>query len=160
MSFQFQKIKSPVGPLILVAQGDYLHALVFQKRWAEFKKKFDDLSETETPILKRARQQLAHYFDGKIKSFDLPIKTTGTDFQNRVWLSLAEIPFGQTRTYKQQATGIKSPRATRAVGRTNGLNPLSIVLPCHRVIGSNGALTGYGGGLKAKKFLLELEKNR
>jgi methylated-DNA-[protein]-cysteine S-methyltransferase len=85
------------------------------------------------------------------------MKLDGTAFQNRVWSSLSKIPFGKTITYKQQAVLIESPDAARAVGRTNGLNPFCIVLPCHRVIGSSGALTGYAGGLKAKKYLLDLE---
>jgi O-6-methylguanine DNA methyltransferase len=88
------------------------------------------------------------------------MKLDGTAFQNRVWSSLAKIPFGKTITYKQQAVSIKSPAADRAVGRTNGLNPLCIVLPCHRVIGSSGSLTGYAGGLRAKKYLLELEGSK
>jgi methylated-DNA-[protein]-cysteine S-methyltransferase len=89
----------------------------------------------------------------------MPYELDGTAFQKRVWKALAKIHFGETKNYKQQAMLVKSPKAVRAVGRTNGLNPLSIVLPCHRVIGSNGSLTGYGGGLKIKKYLLDLESS-
>jgi methylated-DNA-[protein]-cysteine S-methyltransferase len=157
MTFYYQKIKSPAGPLVLAGTGEHLYAVVFEKQWPTVSKRFAVLEEAETKILKTAKQQLAEYFTGQRKSFDLPIKLGGTAFQNRTWSALAKIPFGQTRTYKQQAEAAASPKAVRAVGRTNGLNPLCIVLPCHRVIGSDGTLTGYAGGLEAKKFLLELE---
>jgi methylated-DNA-[protein]-cysteine S-methyltransferase len=157
MKYHYQKIESPIGQLYLVGGDAALCGIVFRKTWPGFKKRFEVLEESESPVLREARKQLSEYFNGKRESFDLPMKLDGTVFQNRVWASLAKIPFGKTITYKQQAVSIKSPAAARAVGRTNGLNPFCIVLPCHRVIGSSGALTGYAGGLKAKKYLLELE---
>jgi len=143
-----------------VAGDGAMYGIVFRETWSEFKKKFEGLEKAESPVLREAKRQLAQYFDGKRESFDLPMKLDGTVFQNRVWSSLAKIPFGKTITYKQQAVSIESPAAARAVGRTNGLNPLCIVLPCHRVIGSSGALTGYAGGLRAKKYLLDLEGSK
>jgi methylated-DNA-[protein]-cysteine S-methyltransferase len=160
MKYYYQKIESPVGRLYLVAGGGALYGIVYRETWSEFKKRFEGLEKAESPVLRKAGKQLAEYFDGKREAFDLPMKLDGTAFQNRVWSSLAKIPFGKTITYKQQAVSIKSPAAARAVGRTNGLNPLCIVLPCHRVIGSSGALTGYAGGLKAKKYLLDLEGSK
>ena len=160
MKFYFQIMESPVGQLYLVAGGSALCGIVFRKTWPEFKKRFEGLEEAGSPVLTETRQQLHEYFNGKREAFDLPMKLEGTVFQNRVWSSLSKIPFGKTITYKQQAVSINSPAAARAVGRTNGLNPFCIVLPCHRVIGSSGALTGYAGGLEAKKYLLDLEGSK
>jgi len=113
----------------------------------------------ETPVISLAVKMLWEYFDGKRKSFDgLPFLLEGTDFQKRAWTALQSIPYGQTRTYKEQAEAIGNKKACRAVGAANGKNPISIIIPCHRVIGSDKSLTGYAGGLDAKKALLELEK--
>ena len=158
MNYSYQKMKSPIGNLYLVADADALCGIYFQKHWPEEKRRMEGIREGTPAVLKQAKRQLSEYFAGKRKSFDLPLSLSGTPFQKRVWLSLSNIPFGQTRSYKQQAQSVHSPKATRAVGRTNGLNPLCIVLPCHRVIGSDGSLTGYAGGLHIKKFLLQLEK--
>ena len=111
-------------------------------------------------IILEAVKQLNEYFDGKRQSFDLPLKPHGTEFQQKVWSALLEIPYGQTRTYGEIAAAIGNPKACRAVGMANNRNPIAVIIPCHRVIGSNGALTGYAGGLKAKEILLELENNR
>lgn len=157
MSFNFKPFKTPVGQLYLVAKGNKLHAIIFKKNWAEYKKKFSDIKQTDSAVLEATRKQLQEYFAGKRKSFDLPYELHGTDFQIRTWKSLAKIPYGQTKSYKEQAILAQSPTAVRAIGRTNGLNPLCIILPCHRVIGSDGTLTGYAGGLKAKEYLLRLE---
>lgn len=157
MSTSYQRYLSPVGDLYLVESDAQLIAVLFSSSWKEEKKKFSDLTEVETPLLRKAKKQLTEYFSRKRKDFDLPYRLTGTDFQNLTWSSLGKIPFGETRSYAEQARVIKSPRAVRAVGRTNGLNPLAIILPCHRVIGSNRALTGYAGGLDIKEFLLKLE---
>jgi methylated-DNA-[protein]-cysteine S-methyltransferase len=108
-------------------------------------------------ILRRAEKQLAEYFSGKREMFDLPLAPTGTEFQMRVWNALAKIPFGQTRTYGQIAKALKKPLAARAVGAACGQNPLSIVIPCHRVVGATGSLTGFGGGLSMKEWLLKHE---
>lgn len=111
------------------------------------------------PVMQKVISQLDEYFAGKRKSFDLPVKIEGTDFQKRVWLNLSKIPYGETVSYKQLAEMSGNPKASRAVGMANNKNPVAIVVPCHRVIGSNGNLTGYAGGLTLKKELLELEKN-
>src|SRR5262249_16865741 len=110
-----------------------------------------------SPILNRAVDQLTDYFAGKRWSFDLPLDLQGTDFQIRVWRALLEVPYGETRSYGQIAQSIGAPNAVRAVGAANGANPIAIIGPCHRIIGSSGKLTGYGGGLPVKKMLLELE---
>jgi methylated-DNA-[protein]-cysteine S-methyltransferase len=109
------------------------------------------------PVLREARRQLDAYFAGDLTRFTVPLEVRGTPFQRAVWAALATIPFGETRSYAQIARQIDRPSATRAVGAANGRNPLSIVLPCHRVIGSDGTLTGFGGGLPAKRFLLAHE---
>jgi methylated-DNA-[protein]-cysteine S-methyltransferase len=157
MTHRYQKAASPAGMLHLVEKAGKLRAVLFDAQWGRMEKLFEDLEEAETPVLKKAKKQLAEYFSGRRRSFDVPFDLEGTPFQKRVWRGLAQIPYGQTRSYKQQAAALKAPQAVRAVGRTNGLNRLCIVLPCHRVVGSDGSLTGYAGGLKAKEFLLALE---
>ena len=111
----------------------------------------------ETPFIKEVYHQFTEYLIGERKSFDLPFKLTGTDFQNRVWKALCEIPYGETRSYKQIAEAIGNPKAVRAVGMANNRNPLLVLVPCHRVIGCNGQLVGYAAGLDKKQFLLHLE---
>ena len=111
----------------------------------------------ETPFIKEVYHQFTEYLIGERKSFDLPFKLTGTDFQNRVWRALCEIPYGETRSYKQIAEAIGNPKAVRAVGMANNRNPLLVLVPCHRVIGCNGQLVGYAAGLDKKQFLLHLE---
>lgn len=157
--YNLQKMESPVGILYLVANEKNLCGVIYEKMWVTFKEQFNDLVEEENPVTQDTKSQLEEYFAGERKSFELPFEVDGTDFQKKVWMALKDIPFGQTKTYKQQAEWIASPKAVRAVGRTNGLNPLSIVLPCHRVVGSNGSLTGYAGGLEAKEYLLNLEQD-
>lgn len=155
-----QTYQSPVGALQIVADNKKLHGLVFYKNWCYFKQKFEPLTERENLIIKKTRQQLDEYFSGKRKNFNLPISLNGTNFQNKVWRSLGKIPFGKTWSYKEQAKYIQREKSVRAVGRTNGFNPICIILPCHRVIGSNGALTGYAAGIKTKKFLIEFENEQ
>ncbi len=113
-----------------------------------------------SPLLCEAVRQLRAYFAGELKEFRLPLEMAGTDFQKRVWASLLEIPYGETRSYSQIAQAIGAPMAVRAVGAANGENPIAIVVPCHRVIGANGKLTGYGGGLDLKRRLLDMEQGR
>ena len=113
----------------------------------------------ETDSIKEAHQQLAEYLKGERKSFDLPLRMKGTDFQQRVWNALLDIPYGETRSYEQIAEAIGKPKAVRAVGMANNRNPLLIVVPCHRVIGADGKLVGYGAGIEKKEFLLRLEKS-
>lgn len=116
------------------------------------------LKEPETELLKKAGDQLTEYFQGKRKVFDLPLKPAGTEFQKKVWSALCTIPYGQTRSYGEIAAQIGSPKACRAVGGANNKNPIMIFIPCHRVIGADGSLVGFGGGLYAKKYMLDLEK--
>lgn len=112
----------------------------------------------ETPVIQQAATQIQEYFDGKRKTFSLPLRPEGTTFECAVWQILQTIPYGETKTYGEIAALLNKPLASRAVGRANGRNPISILIPCHRVIGKNGTLTGYAGGLAAKKLLLDLEQ--
>ena len=115
-------------------------------------------SGTPSELSELAALQLTEYFAGKRKSFDLPFELEGTDFRKKVWAALAEIPYGETRSYKDVACAIGKPKACRAVGGANNKNPISIIIPCHRVIGADGSLVGYGGGLEKKTMLLDLER--
>ena len=115
-------------------------------------------SEGKSELLQRTEAQLSEYFEGKRHEFDLPLKPSGTEFQQRVWAALMDIPYGETRTYKDIAIAAGCPKGYRAVGMANHNNPISIIVPCHRVIGSGGKLTGYGGGLPVKEYLLGLER--
>jgi methylated-DNA-[protein]-cysteine S-methyltransferase len=110
-----------------------------------------------SPLLLEAASRIRAYFEGKLRVFDLPLDPSGTEFQKRVWAELSKIPFGETRSYRDIACALGSPNYVRAVGAANGANPIPIVIPCHRVIGSSGGLVGYGGGLELKKRLLEIE---
>ncbi len=126
-----------------------------------FKKIFDENIVdfgTKTKLSDKAYTELLEYFDGKRKKFDVPYKLNGTDFQKKVWSALCDIPYGQTRTYKDIAVAVGNPKASRAVGMANNKNPLHILVPCHRVIGASGKLVGYAGGLSMKEFLLDMEK--
>ncbi|MDR2009714.1 MAG: methylated-DNA--[protein]-cysteine S-methyltransferase [Bacteroidales bacterium] len=116
-------------------------------------------TEKETPLIKETFSQLSEYFEGKRKIFEIPIKPEGTEFQKKVWEQLLKVPYGKTKTYKELAESVDSPKACRAVGLANNKNPISIIIPCHRIIGSNGKLVGYAGGLDTKKFLLNLERD-
>jgi methylated-DNA-[protein]-cysteine S-methyltransferase len=136
----------------LVASASGIRAIAFDlKPVAECQR------NDRNPLLMEAARQLQAYFAGQLREFQLPLDMQGTDFQKRVWGQVGAIPYGETRSYGQIATAIGSPRAVRAVGAANGANPVPIVVPCHRVIGANGKLVGYGGGLAMKKRLLELE---
>lgn len=127
--------------------------------YIDFGEKFEEVVEIkETLLLKEAFKQLNEYFDGKRRNFDLPLELKGTEFQKRVWRELTNIPYGETKTYKQIAAEVGNEKAARAIGMANNKNPISIVIPCHRVIGSNKKLVGYAGGLDIKEKLLELEK--
>lgn len=145
-----------VGPLLVVRDGDGLKRVAFQsgpKRMApERHWKRDNMAFREVA------EQFASYFAGELREFDLPLAPEGTAFQLAAWEALRRIPYGETRSYGQQAQSMGRPKAARAVGAANGANPLSIVVPCHRVIGSNGQLTGFGGGVDLKAKLLALER--
>jgi methylated-DNA-[protein]-cysteine S-methyltransferase len=144
----------PTGLLSLVAGDDGLTQIRFDAKVPEGAVRCD-----EHPILRETARQLNAYFARDLRDFDLPLAMKGTTFQLRVWNALRQIPYGQTRSYSQQARAIGAPDAVRAVGAANGSNPIPIVVPCHRVIGSNGKLTGFGGGLPLKRWLLDLESN-
>lgn len=149
-------IASPVGPLLLAASDDGLHLIEFHAPRHPMRRGAD-WHEGDSALLRAARQQLGEYFAGERRRFDLPLAPQGTPFQCEVWHTLAGIPYGETISYAQLATRVGKPAAVRAVGAANGRNPLPLVLPCHRVIGSDGSLTGFGGGLPTKQFLLQLE---
>jgi len=123
-------------------------------------KMLNGFEKDETPLIKKAARQIAEYFDGKRKSFNLPLVLHGTDFQAEVWKALQNIPYGETLSYGELAAVIGNPKACRAVGMANNRNPAVIIVPCHRVIGSDGSLTGFGGGLELKRQLLELEQGQ
>ena len=122
-------------------------------------KSIQEGTELKTPIIQEAHRQITEYLKGERKVFDLPIRLRGTDFQQQVWTALLDIPYGETRSYKQIAEAIGNPKGMRAVGMANNRNPLLIVVPCHRVIGANGSMVGYGEGVEMKEFLLRLEKS-
>ncbi len=119
---------------------------------------YKDMNVCETELIKEAAAQLTEYLDGRRKEFDLPLNPQGTEFQKKVWKALCDIPYGQTRSYKQVAEAVGNPKGPRAVGMANNRNPIIIFIPCHRVIGANGSLVGYGGGLHVKEKLLAIEK--
>jgi methylated-DNA-[protein]-cysteine S-methyltransferase len=148
---------SPVGELKLVASDRGLVAILWQNDDPDRVRLNLATEEPSHRVLVEAERQLRAYFAGTLKSFSLPIDFAGTDFQKAVWTELLGIPFGETRTYAQIARQIGKPDAVRAVGAAIGRNPISIAIPCHRVIGSNGALTGFAGGLPAKQYLLDAE---
>lgn len=146
---------SPVGQLTLVASNSAVHGVLFGSSKPALRTQ--GWMQGNNAILQRTADQLEDYFAGKRRQFELPLASTGTAFQESVWQALLDIPYGQVRSYQQLAQQVGRPRAMRAVGAANGRNPLSILRPCHRVIGANGTLTGYGGGLPAKQWLLRHE---
>ena len=150
-------IDSPVGRLTLVASDSGLCAILWENE-DPARVRLNIVGEDDNhPVLRKVERQLREYFAGKRKVFDLKLDPIGTEFQKKVWQALLTIPFGETRSYADIARQIGSPKAVRAVGAANGRNPISIVAPCHRVIGTNGTLTGFAGGLKVKAHLLRLE---
>ncbi len=146
-------LTTPIGPLQLISSGSALVAIHFPGHHQG-----EAAEGTEDPVLACARVQLQEYFAGQRRHFDLPLAAAGTDFQRQVWAALAKIPYGESRSYREIARAIGRDRAVRAVGAANGRNPLPIVVPCHRVIGSDGSLTGFAGGMARKQWLLELEQ--
>ena len=154
MTTYYTYVESPVGPLLLTSDGERLTGIFFDYEsvnvtaWVR--------SDDAAPFGETERQ-LGEYFAGARSDFDLPLAPSGTDFQRRVWTELTHIPYGVTISYGELARRVGNPNASRAVGLANGRNPIPIVVPCHRVIGANGTLTGYGGGLERKQLLLALE---
>lgn len=153
----YNTMKTPLGNLMLVANASELIGLYFvgcdhipaeQKQWKR---------DSQHPVLQRAKEQLQEYFAGKRTEFSLPLHFSGTDFQERVWRQIALIPYGKTISYADLAHKAGKPTAVRAAGSNTGRNPLAIVIPCHRVIGKNGGIAGYAGGLDRKRYLLGLE---
>jgi methylated-DNA-[protein]-cysteine S-methyltransferase len=151
-------IDSPVGRLQLVARGEGLAGILWEGDDPARVPLGPLVEQAGHPTLRVAESQLGEYFRGERRRFDLPLAFAGTDFQKRVWQALLTIPYGETRSYGEIACQIGAPKAVRAVGAANGRNPISIVAPCHRVIGASGSLTGFAGGLEAKRFLLALER--
>jgi methylated-DNA-[protein]-cysteine S-methyltransferase len=158
MILSYKFVNSPVGKLKLIASDRALISVLWENDNPR-RVRLDHLVEDcDHAILVRTEVELKEYFAGKRNGFSIPLDLRGTSFQKRVWEALLGIPFGETRTYGQLAAQVRNPRATRAVGAANGRNPISIIVPCHRVIGSSGKLTGFAGGLDAKAHLLRLEE--
>lgn len=160
MKFVFTEFQSPVGNLKLVASDKKLAAVLWENDNPKRVQLGVMVRDDENLVLVQTRQQLGQYFEGKLQQFTIPLCFIGTDFQKCVWQTLLTIPFGETRSYGQIARQIGKPKAVRAVGAANGRNPISIITPCHRVIGSDGKLIGFAGGLDVKTYLIEIEKSK
>ncbi len=155
--YHFKLVSTPVGELRLVASERGLAGILWKNDDPHGARFLPQIHYESHPILIETERQLREYFAGERRCFELPLDFVGTEFQKKVWNALVAIPFGETRSYSEIARQIDHPQAVRAVGAANGKNPLSIVAPCHRVIGANGKLTGFAGGLEVKAFLLDLE---
>lgn len=153
MNYKYH-VETPIGILCIESDEKAITGLYFDREYKNPSKQ----KEPETDLLKRAKEQLMEYFDGNRENFDLPLNPSGTEFQKKVWRALCTIPYGQTRSYGEIAALIGNPKACRAVGGANNKNPIMILIPCHRVIGADGSLVGFGGGLDAKRYMLKLEK--
>jgi methylated-DNA-[protein]-cysteine S-methyltransferase len=158
VTYYSKTIWSPVGELTLVADDRGLAAILWENDSPDRVRLGALTEKAGHPVLVETERQLAEYFAGERRAFDVPLSFAGTDFQKRVWAALLAIPFGETRSYGEIADQLGNPGASRAVGAANGRNPISIIAPCHRVVGSNGKLTGFAGGLEAKAYLLDLER--
>lgn len=143
-------MESPVGLIEISGDDEFVRSVLFVEKTKEE-------SESVSDVITECRQQLSEYLEGKRKEFELPLYQTGTDFQQKVWRQLMTIPYGKTISYMQMAKALGDPKCIRAAGTANGKNQLAIIVPCHRVVGSNGTLVGYAGGLNRKRWLLELE---
>ncbi|PIJ48854.1 hypothetical protein BL250_15340 [Erwinia sp. OLTSP20] len=157
MGYYRKTVASPVGQLELLASDNGLSAILWENEDRLRIQRQPVVDRPEHPLLLQTARQLNEYFAGERQLFELPLDVSGTDFQKKVWAALLTIPYGETRSYAEIAGQVGRPAAVRAVGAANGKNPLSIVVPCHRVIGSNGRLTGFAGGLTTKAYLLNLE---
>ena len=158
MQLVYMYMDSPVGALKLVAHDHALVAVMWDNEDHKRVRLAELVENQQHPMLHQVKQQLQEYFAGQRQQFDLPLDFQGTAFQQQVWQALLQIPYGETRSYKQIAFQLGNEKAVRAVGAANGKNPISIIAPCHRVIGSGGALVGFAGGLDKKQILLSLEK--
>ena len=161
MTIYFKQWLSPVGEIFLYADDDHLLALTYADNHKKTVKRLqlNDAVKKPSPVIQNTVDQLKEYFAGQRRDFDVPVKLCGTEFQKQAWQELRHIPFGQTVSYAQQAQKLRRPKAVRAVGTANGNNPISIILPCHRVIGTNGSMTGYAGRVEVKETLLTLEQS-
>lgn len=159
MPCSFTYTLSPLGRLKLVATDRGLTAILWPNENPNRVRLGEMTEDSQHPVLRQTEQQLREYFSGTRTRFTVPLDLIGTEFQKKVWTALLAIPFGETRAYAELAMQIGHPSAARAVGAANGRNPISIITPCHRAIGSDGSLTGFAGGLDAKRFLLELERS-
>ena len=157
MTTYYQLHDSPTGELLLLSNGEALTALHMTAGKYVPAMNADWERAERLPVLMQTKRELDAYFLGKLRAFTVPLTPQGTEFQKRAWIALTKIPYGETRSYGQQAHLIGQPSAVRAIGAANGKNPIGIIVPCHRVIGANGSLTGYAGGLHNKEFLLKLE---
>ena len=160
MQLVYMYMESPVGALKLVAHDQALVAVMWDNEDHKRVRLAELIKNIQHPMLLKVKQQLEQYFAGQRQQFNLPLDFQGTDFQQRVWRALLTIPYGETRSYKDIALQIGNEKAVRAVGAANGRNPISIIAPCHRVIGSGGALVGFAGGLDKKQILLSLEQGQ
>ena len=158
MKLAFMEMASPVGTLKLVANETALVAVLWENENPKRVRLAELVEQADHPVLLETQKQLTEYFAGKRQQFDLPLDFEGTEFQQKVWQALLTIPFGETRSYRDIAEQIGNVKAVRAVGAANGKNPISIIAPCHRVVGANGKLVGFAGGLDNKDILLRLEK--
>jgi len=158
MKLAFMEMASPVGTLKLVANETALVAVLWENENPKRVRLAELIEQTHHPILLETQKQLTEYFAGKRQQFDLPLDFEGTEFQKKVWQALLNIPFGETCSYRDIAEQVGNIKAVRAVGAANGKNPISIIAPCHRVVGANGKLVGFAGGLENKDILLKLEK--
>ena len=160
MQLSFMEMSSPVGLLKLVANENALVAVLWENENPKRVRLAELIEDRQHPILLETQKQLNEYFAGQRQKFELTLDFEGTEFQQKVWQALLSIPFGETRSYKDIAEQIGNVKAVRAVGAANGKNPISIIAPCHRVVGANGKLVGFAGGLENKDILLKLESNR
>lgn len=159
-SLYARRVPSPIGELFVVSDGTAITEIHFESHHGDAPPNCAEVGVGAVELLDRAAEQLAEYFAGERREFDLPVAPRGTEFQRRAWAQLLEIPYGETLTYGEQARRIDAPTASRAVGAANGANPIPIVIPCHRVVGANGSLTGYAGGVDVKRALLDLERGQ
>ena len=158
MTIVYDPLDTPRGPIHIAADEKRLLAVSYgSSNWQKLQNRLGEITGGANTITRKTRRQLQEYFEGSRKVFELPLTFDGTPFQIRAWKALLTIPYGETRSYSEQAAMIESPRAVRAVGTANGKNPIGIIIPCHRVIGKAGNLGGYAGGVEIKQFLLQLE---
>lgn len=157
MNATFEIWESPIGHLSIAADKSAVLVLAFTGNWPRILAALGSIREGGNHLTRQTVAQLQEYFAGTRQAFDLPLRPAGSDFQRRAWQALQAIPYGETRNYAQQAEALGQPQAARAIGTANGQNPISILIPCHRVIAKSGKLAGYAGGIAAKHYLLQLE---